>query len=251
MASPEKRRYDIMLGHPTSPLASKRQRVASSAAAASTSTVQMSIDYDSTTTPDQPPQRATLYAFKDTDDSSMQPKVIEIKATDATTIQDSLSAMVDETHMNRLSLREEMTAGKGTESAYLRHIKNYEKFMIADQAARVQQNPLWTSVPAHPITATKAAAFLQHETTRTKVSCFNLYDPIACLIYITLSSTRPMGKQYLVLGSPPSQSSNALARSKIIAIIAKEVILNIRMTQKLRSLSAMMSGSQHTNVTRT
>lgn len=188
MASPEKRRHDVMSGHPTSPLTSKRQRVATSAAATaatstSTSTPQTVNSTDPATTPDQPAQGATLYVFKDSDDASMQPKVIEIKVTDASTMQDSLSAMVDETHVNRLSLREVMTAGKGTESAYLRHIKNYEKFMIADQAARVQQNPLWTSVPAHPITATKVATFLQYETTRTKVS--------RCLTQFNIFNTKP------------------------------------------------------------
>lgn len=181
MTSPEKRRHDVISGHPTSPLASKRQCVVSSAApaaATSPSTAQTFTYSDPTAMPIQPTQGGMLYAFKDLDDTSMQSNVVEIKATNATTIQDSLSAMVDETHMNRLSLRAEMTAGKGTESAYLRHVKNYEKFMVADQAARVQHNPLWTSVPAHPITATKVAAFLQHETTRTKVSVFALHNSI-------------------------------------------------------------------------
>ncbi|KAF8078428.1 hypothetical protein FPV67DRAFT_54136 [Lyophyllum atratum] len=62
----------------------------------------------------------------------------------------------------------DMTSGKGTESAYARHIKNYIAFWTEDQARRCQDDPLWTIMSAHPITVTKAAVFLEYESTRAK-----------------------------------------------------------------------------------
>ncbi|KAG6822141.1 hypothetical protein H0H92_015102, partial [Tricholoma furcatifolium] len=64
----------------------------------------------------------------------------------------SHAAMDKETHLTRKDLQEGMKVGKGTETAYPRHVKNYVNFMIRDQAARKAENPDWIVVPPFPIT---------------------------------------------------------------------------------------------------
>lgn len=81
----------------------------------------------------------------------------------------SLTALEEQTHTNRLAAQQKMVKEKGTNTAYSRHIQNYEKFWTLDQARRVEEDPAWTFIPSHPITVTKAAIFLQYETTRSKV----------------------------------------------------------------------------------
>ncbi|KAF5385999.1 hypothetical protein D9615_002501 [Tricholomella constricta] len=157
--SPQKRRHDIMSGHPPSPLSMKRHR-------ASTTTSSGNLG-PSTNASANASTGGTLYSFLSTDEESMDKGSI-VTISDSTMLGSSLDAMGIETHQNRLSIREKMTSDTATGDLYARHLKNYLEFMEGDQARRIQQNPLWTPVPAHPITATKAAAFLQHETTRNK-----------------------------------------------------------------------------------
>jgi hypothetical protein len=76
-----------------------------------------------------------------------------------------------QTHTDRMILHESMTEGKGTEIAYLRHVENYEVWWAGDQGERQRRDPSWVAIPAHPITATKVAAFLKHESTRPNVGC--------------------------------------------------------------------------------
>ncbi|KAJ8456623.1 hypothetical protein ONZ45_g18649 [Pleurotus djamor] len=72
------------------------------------------------------------------------------------------------THKVRLSLQEDMVRGKGTEIAYPRQLKEYEKFWLNDAITRRNNDPTCDVIDAHPITATKVAKFLEHETTRPK-----------------------------------------------------------------------------------
>lgn len=188
--SPEKRRHDVMSGYPPSPLISKRRRV--------------SIIPASPGPNEQPPNLANgealpdlfsngsepLYAFQHAEGESMEAKISTIKAADLGSLQLSLEAMDDETHRNRLNVRAKMTADKGTNDAYQRHLKNYEHFMLKDQTMRRLNNPLWRTIEAHPITATKVAAFLQHETTRLKVNTSHLPLPDYLDLTIILANIR-------------------------------------------------------------
>ncbi|KAF8230060.1 hypothetical protein L208DRAFT_1378681 [Tricholoma matsutake] len=76
----------------------------------------------------------------------------------------SLAVMDQETHTECLAIQEDVQSVKGTDTAYVRHLKIYEKFMEIDQAHHIMQNPAWKVVPAHPITVVKVAAFLEYKT---------------------------------------------------------------------------------------
>ncbi|KAF5370934.1 hypothetical protein D9615_009780 [Tricholomella constricta] len=160
--SPQKRQHDIMSGHPPSPLSMKRQRTSTTLTHTSSGNLGPSTNASANAS-----TGGTLYSSLSTDDEPMDKGSI-VKISDSTMLGSSLDAMGTETHQNRLSIREKMTSDTATGDLYAQHLKNYLEFMEEDQARRIQQNPLWTPVPAHPITATKAAAFLQHETTCNK-----------------------------------------------------------------------------------
>ncbi|KAF8218856.1 hypothetical protein L208DRAFT_1346420 [Tricholoma matsutake] len=76
--------------------------------------------------------------------------------------------MEQETHTGHLAIQQEVRSGKGTDFAYLRHLKNYEKFTENDQACRLAEDSTWKVLPPHPITVVKAATFLDYETKRLK-----------------------------------------------------------------------------------
>ncbi|KAF9471271.1 hypothetical protein BDN70DRAFT_901472 [Pholiota conissans] len=52
-----------------------------------------------------------------------------------------LAQIQEEAHLNRLALQQTLDKGKGTEEAYPRHVKNYEKFWEADQDRRTKLDP--------------------------------------------------------------------------------------------------------------
>lgn len=94
----------------------------------------------------------------------------------------ALVLIQNEAHLNRLQLQRQMDKGKGTNEAYPRHVKNYEKFWEADQDRRAKLNANHIRTPAHPIIGEKVSLFLFHEMTRNKVrlgafliSYLNLY----------------------------------------------------------------------------
>jgi hypothetical protein len=208
-SSPAKRRYDVISGHPPSPLVSKQQRVHSGASDI--------INFSASSQPAASPEDQlvmqlsastsnNLYMFQDTEDESTNPKVVPLDPLPpSTTLLDSIAAMDNETHANRVSIRESMASGKGTDPAYTRHIRNYEEFMLKDQAARLEENPRWIVVPAHPITATKVAAFLAYETTRPKVSWTIFLHIKFGLLTIDLVSKTQMAKTFLTRSSGPSR----------------------------------------------
>ena len=82
---------------------------------------------------------------------------------------DSLSHLKDEAHWHRLSLQQQMIQGKGTETAYPRHVKAYMSFWLDYQDSKAKEIPGLVRIPAHPIIGDKVAVFLQHESTRNKV----------------------------------------------------------------------------------
>jgi len=81
---------------------------------------------------------------------------------------DSLSHLKDEAHRHRLSLQQQMIQGKGTETAYPRHVKAYMLFWSDYQDSKAKEIPGWVRIPAHPIIGDKVAVFLQDESTRNK-----------------------------------------------------------------------------------
>ncbi len=58
---------------------------------------------------------------------------------------------------------------KGTGIAYARHVQNYSEWWDGYQSSRLLEDPSWSQIPAFPITAAKAALFLDHEVSRMKV----------------------------------------------------------------------------------
>ncbi|KAF5381020.1 hypothetical protein D9615_004052 [Tricholomella constricta] len=165
-STPRKRRHNVIAGHPPSPLALKRQR--------------LSVSASDTADPSPEPQTGNhntravtdvdeiLYSFQDPEDDNKSKAALSCVQVTDLTIGDSIAVMDLETHRNRLATRDRIICDKGTGDAYPRHVRSYQKFMAQDQAMRVQANPFWKVIDAHPITATKVAAFLEYETTRPK-----------------------------------------------------------------------------------
>ncbi|KAG6834310.1 hypothetical protein H0H93_010572 [Arthromyces matolae] len=119
---------------------------------------------------------AIIYAFQNPNDTDegRDDKVVALSSTEGlgliTGMNCSFSEMDTEGHAQRVTTREAMKVGTGTEIAYPRHIKNYVEFMTVDQARRKTENPNWTIVPPFPITARNVAIFLNMETKRMSKS---------------------------------------------------------------------------------
>ncbi|KAJ6620587.1 hypothetical protein B0H10DRAFT_2215859 [Mycena sp. CBHHK59/15] len=83
-------------------------------------------------------------------------------------LQRSIQVLEARSHDVRLGISADEQAGKGTDPAYARHVRSYESWWALNQASRVEADPSWKEVPAHPITVTKVTLFLEYETTREK-----------------------------------------------------------------------------------
>ena len=79
---------------------------------------------------------------------------------------------------------------KGTSVAYARHVQNYSRWWDGYQASRLEADPSWSQIPAFPITAAKAALFLDHEVSRMKVLTPSLSPP-AFLLTPTAQPSHP------------------------------------------------------------
>ena len=82
----------------------------------------------------------------------------------------SLAELDAASHAFRLSQAVKDQNRKGTGSTYDRHVRRYTEFWDQYQAELSVVNPSRISIPSFPITAAKVAMFLQHESTREKVS---------------------------------------------------------------------------------
>lgn len=103
-------------------------------------------------------------------DQLVAPSVSEQHATLMPQSSDQALVLIqNEAHLNRLQLQRNMDKGKGTNEAYPRHVKNYEKFWEADQDRRGKLNPNHVRTPAHPIIGEKVSLFLHYEMSRNKV----------------------------------------------------------------------------------
>ncbi|KAJ7194168.1 hypothetical protein C8J57DRAFT_1108882 [Mycena rebaudengoi] len=84
-------------------------------------------------------------------------------------MKESMKALEELSHSNRLAISAAEQSDKGTEPAYARHLKSYLSWWSTDQGMRMAQAPGWKEIPALPITALKVSLFLSYETTREKV----------------------------------------------------------------------------------
>ena len=182
LKTPEKQCHDALSGTAPSPLVSKRRR--------RTSTHQLTRDMDMHSLPPVPgfnvPQLPELdldtliplsCADSLADDDKSEPPPFPIKPLSeknpniaSVTAREADSAQAayiidQETHNAQLAIQAEVRSEKGTDPSYTRHLKNYEIFMVENQARRLEKDPTWQVMNRHPITASKAALFLGCETT--------------------------------------------------------------------------------------
>ena len=87
-------------------------------------------------------------------------------------LQRSLAALDAASHAVRLRASAEERADKGTSDAYARRVRDYTAWWDVYQCQLRDEDATgtWTMIPAFPVTAAKAAMFLDHEVTREKVS---------------------------------------------------------------------------------
>ncbi|KAJ8523520.1 hypothetical protein ONZ45_g93 [Pleurotus djamor] len=124
---------------------------------------------DSVPSSDHLPNTSTPpYAFDNTADDRFRVIQVGEEPVEGGTSRNVYSELEASTHEVRLSLQEDMARGKGTEIAYPRQLKEYEKFWLNDALIRRANDPACEIIEAHPITATKVAKFLEHETTRPR-----------------------------------------------------------------------------------
>jgi hypothetical protein len=91
-------------------------------------------------------------------------------SSDAHGMLQSLAELDATSHAFRLSQAAKDQNRKGTGSTYDRHVRRYTEFWDQYQAELSVVNPSRVSIPSFPVTAAKVAMFLQHESTREKVS---------------------------------------------------------------------------------
>jgi hypothetical protein len=91
-------------------------------------------------------------------------------SSDTHGMRQSLAELDAMSHAFRLSQAAKDQNQKGTGSTYNRHVRHYTEFWDQYQAELSIANPSRASIPSFPITAAKVAMFLQHESTREKVS---------------------------------------------------------------------------------
>ncbi|KAJ6544716.1 hypothetical protein B0H10DRAFT_1932947, partial [Mycena sp. CBHHK59/15] len=146
---------------PTAPLSHKRRRIASHMSETpprfdATGLIPMDELSDGALLPPSPPSNTDHTLPHQPDLSSPE------------RMQRSMRVLEARSHDVRLGISADEQAGKGTEPAYARHVRSYESWWALNQASRVEADPSWKEVPAHPITVTKVTLFLEYETTREK-----------------------------------------------------------------------------------
>jgi hypothetical protein len=85
-------------------------------------------------------------------------------------LQRSLAKLDTASHAVRLRQAALEQRDKQTAWTYSLAINSYEKWWGQYQMQLRAEDPLWTTIPAFPITAAKVVMFLEYETTRPKVS---------------------------------------------------------------------------------
>ena len=99
------------------------------------------------------------------------------------TVQDSLQILANEVHASHLSRQGEYVSGKSTDQKYKNRVREYLEWWENDQVLQCEDasknGALWITIPAHPITATKVALYLDYVVKRPQVNsifCFSLYS---------------------------------------------------------------------------
>ncbi|KAJ7191670.1 hypothetical protein C8J57DRAFT_1660003, partial [Mycena rebaudengoi] len=132
-------------------------------------------------------------------------------------MKESMKALEELSHSNRLAISAAEQSDKGTEPAYARHLKSYLSWWSTDQGMRMAQAPGWKEIPALPITCLKGLAFLSYETTREKKKR-NSSE--------TLEGT--------TVGKSQGSSSHLCTRATIASIINTSTRMTVMPTVKLR-----------------
>jgi hypothetical protein len=86
-------------------------------------------------------------------------------------LERSLAKLDAASHAVRLRQAAFEQHDKQTARTYSLAISSYEKWWGQYQMQLRAEDPLWTTIPAFPITAAKVVMFLEYETTRPKVNC--------------------------------------------------------------------------------
>jgi hypothetical protein len=81
----------------------------------------------------------------------------------------SLAILEVESHAIQLKQVKKVQGEKGTGDAYGWRISHHETWWTQQQAQRHEVDTAWVMIPAFPVTATKAALFLEYERTQEKV----------------------------------------------------------------------------------
>ena len=122
-------------------------------------------------------------------------------------MQQSLVDLEAASHAFWLAQAENDQKKKGTGTTYDQHVRRYVEFWNKYQAELCLGNSHCFSIPSFPITAAKVAMFLQHKSTREKVSFEAKLDIISSSLMHNSSSQLMPGSQQTVAGSNVGKSS--------------------------------------------
>ncbi|PPQ97661.1 hypothetical protein CVT26_002473 [Gymnopilus dilepis] len=84
--------------------------------------------------------------------------------------QDVERQLRDEAVNNQLRHKQKNVEGKGTDSSYARHVKNFLEFWARREDEATRADPTRPRIPVHPVTGPKVALFLEHEKQRPKLT---------------------------------------------------------------------------------
>ena len=117
-------------------------------------------------------------------------------------VQDSLQVLATEVHASHLSRQSEYVSGKSTDQKYKNRVREYLEWWENDQAlqceAASKNSASWVTIPAHPITATKVALYLDYVTKRPQVK-FLLPSIRTCNLNLSFRKI-PREKTFQILG---------------------------------------------------
>jgi len=123
-----------------------------------------------------------LYCM-DPDDPPMPGPLSPPLSCTSSVVQNSLQVLANEVHTSHLSRQNDYVKEKCTDKTYKNCVKAYLEWWETDQAVRCENawknGASWVTVPAHPITATKVAVYLDYVIKRPQVNsifCFSLYS---------------------------------------------------------------------------
>lgn len=93
-----------------------------------------------------------------------------VPSNSASGLAASLAALETESHALRLARASKEQNDKSTGKTYMRHVNRYVRWWEAYQESQCEDTPSRTPIPAFPITASRAAVYLEYESSREKVT---------------------------------------------------------------------------------